>query len=248
MFAKNIACRQPAITVFCKRNNYSDDIAGAIFIGTGLSLPVLFASFVGLFVSHSSIGVATVVGGNVFNNLLNVALGIMVAAGRRLEIDATIFTRENVFLFLTCFLVIWAAKGNLAGSIWYAFNRAEWTKCLHITIVPGIVLILAYFLYCYLEIYFEKYKTAFLAMYQRYKRHVQNSANQTAHNVLNNTSNNNSRDNSSHGPPANNTSSDLEASNDTSHDDVDIRGGEGLSTELIRDDVVHTSAIYQQFK
>eukprot|EP01035_Chromulina_nebulosa_P019525 gene19525-25422_t len=52
----------PAITVLCKRNNISDDVAGAIFIGAGLSSPSVFVSYVGLFVSKSAIGVGAVVG------------------------------------------------------------------------------------------------------------------------------------------------------------------------------------------
>jgi Ca2+/Na+ antiporter len=47
----------PAIAIFCKRNKVPDDVAGSLLIGAGLSLPVIFASFVGLFVSHSAIGI-----------------------------------------------------------------------------------------------------------------------------------------------------------------------------------------------
>eukprot|EP01031_Cornospumella_fuschlensis_P029680 gene29680-35825_t len=101
----------PAITVFCKRNNISDDIAGAIFIGTGLSLPVLFASFVGLFISNSAIGVGTVVGANIFNHLINIAVSINSAPERTMKLDPIVFTRETVFYLGSCLLVIWAAKG-----------------------------------------------------------------------------------------------------------------------------------------
>eukprot|EP01031_Cornospumella_fuschlensis_P029682 gene29682-35827_t len=144
----------PAITVFCKRNNISDDIAGAIFIGTGLSLPVLFASFVGLFISNSAIGVGTVVGANIFNHLINIAVSINSAPERTMKLDPIVFTRETVFYLGSCLLVIWAAKGNLQQAFLKMFRHSEWTSCLSINWSEALVLVGFYFFYCIFDAYF----------------------------------------------------------------------------------------------
>ncbi|RYH31861.1 hypothetical protein EON65_01755 [archaeon] len=146
----------PAITVFCKRNNISDDVAGAIFIGTGLSLPVLFASFVGLFISHSAIGIGTVVGGNIFNHLINIAVSINSAPSRTLKLDPVIFTRETLFYLASCVLVIWTAKGNLQEAFTHMFMHAEWTSCLSIKWSEALVLVSCYFLYCAFDAKFSQ--------------------------------------------------------------------------------------------
>lgn len=145
----------PAITVFCKRNKISDDIAGAIFIGTGLSLPVLFASFVGLFVSNTAIGVGTVVGGNIFNHLINIAVSIYVAPGQTLKLDGLVFTREMIFYFLSCLLVIWAIQGDLGYSLANTFNKDQWYQCISISWLGAVVLIVNYVAYCIIDSYFQ---------------------------------------------------------------------------------------------
>lgn len=144
----------PAITVFCKRNKISDDIAGAIFIGTGLSLPVLFASFVGLFISNNAIGVGTVVGGDIFNHLVNIAASIHAAPNRTLKLDAVTFTREMVFYILSCLAVVWVAKGNLHNSFASMFQRDEWLSCLSIHWTGAFALVGFYVLYCVVDAYF----------------------------------------------------------------------------------------------
>jgi hypothetical protein len=158
----------PAITVFCKRNNISDDIAGAIFIGTGLSLPVLFASFVGLFISNSAIGVGTVVGGDIFNHLINIAISIQTAPGKTLKLDGVVFTREVIFYFISCIFVIWAAKGNLSTSFTSMFEKEQWLSCLSIHWIEALVLVLCYVAYCVIDAYFSVCLDLFSKYYLRW--------------------------------------------------------------------------------
>lgn len=159
----------PAITVFCKRNNFSDDVAGSIFIGTGLSLPVLFASFVGLFVENSSIGVGTVVGGNIFNQLVNICVGIHAAPDKTMKIDKVIFARETLFYILSCILVMWASESNLNKSFEEAFSRKQWEKCLSIHMGAALCLVGNYVLYCLVEIYFQSIYDACALNFRRWK-------------------------------------------------------------------------------
>ncbi len=160
----------PAITVFCKRNQISDDIAGAIFIGTGLSLPVLFASFVGLFVANTAIGVGTVVGGNIFNQLLNIALSIQVAPRKTLKLDPIVLTREVFFYLVSCVLVIWAAKGDLHQAFLHAFEREQWLSCLSVPWLAAFVLVFSYILYCLVDGYFTEISTMTVKVFNKYRK------------------------------------------------------------------------------
>lgn len=162
----------PAITVFCKRNNLSDDVAGAIFIGTGLSLPVMFSTFVALFVEDSSIGVGTVVGGNIFNHLINVSCGIATAPSRRMSIDSIVFARENAFYLLSNILVIWSVDSNLAHAFSHAFQRQTWNQCLSIALIPSLVLVLHYVLYGVIEVCFQTWREFFQRWLLRWKRNT----------------------------------------------------------------------------
>ncbi|XP_016098342.1 sodium/potassium/calcium exchanger 4-like [Sinocyclocheilus grahami] len=53
----------------CEKLNLSEDVAGATFMAAGSSAPELFASVIGVFITHSDVGVGTIVGSAVFNIL-----------------------------------------------------------------------------------------------------------------------------------------------------------------------------------
>ena len=151
----------PSITVFCKRNNIPDDITGSIFIGTGLSLPVLFVSFVGLFVSNSAIGVGAVVGGNAFNHLVTIACSIWVSPERVMKVDGVIFSREIFFYLVSCLILIWAVKSDdLSGAIQNSFHSNEWMGCLSIPWKCSVSLCGCYVFYTVFESYFLRMQTA----------------------------------------------------------------------------------------
>mmetsp|Transcript_23105 Transcript_23105/g.20996 ORF Transcript_23105/g.20996 Transcript_23105/m.20996 type:complete len:685 (-) Transcript_23105:77-2131(-) len=146
----------PAITVLCKRNNISDDVAGAIFIGAGLSSPSVFVSYVGLFVSKSAIGVGAVVGGDIFNHLINMSASIIVAPGNTLKLDKIVLTREVFFYLISLIMLIWAVKGNIFPSLQDTFNLKSWNNCLNITVLQSSVLVACYSVYCIVVTYFLK--------------------------------------------------------------------------------------------
>ncbi|XP_042341533.1 sodium/potassium/calcium exchanger 2-like [Plectropomus leopardus] len=64
----------PALTVITERLQISDDVAGATFMAAGGSAPELFTSVIGVFVSHSNVGIGTIVGSAVFNILFVIGM------------------------------------------------------------------------------------------------------------------------------------------------------------------------------
>jgi Ca2+/Na+ antiporter len=55
----------PALNVISKRLKMSDDVAGATLMAAGASSPELFAAMISVFVTHSALGIGTVVGSEV---------------------------------------------------------------------------------------------------------------------------------------------------------------------------------------
>ncbi|KAM8763278.1 sodium/potassium/calcium exchanger 1-like isoform 5-T5 [Acanthopagrus schlegelii] len=64
----------PALEVITNSLEISDDVAGATFMAAGGSAPELFTSLIGVFVSHSNVGIGTIVGSAVFNILFVIGM------------------------------------------------------------------------------------------------------------------------------------------------------------------------------
>ncbi|XP_061102913.1 sodium/potassium/calcium exchanger 2-like, partial [Conger conger] len=64
----------PALTVITEKLQISDDVAGATFMAAGGSAPELFTSLIGVFISHSNVGIGTIVGSAVFNILFVIGM------------------------------------------------------------------------------------------------------------------------------------------------------------------------------
>uniref|UniRef100_A0A8D2DW73 Sodium/potassium/calcium exchanger 1 n=1 Tax=Sciurus vulgaris TaxID=55149 RepID=A0A8D2DW73_SCIVU len=59
----------PALSIITDKLQISEDVAGATFMAAGGSAPELFTSLIGVFISHSNVGIGTIVGSAVFNIL-----------------------------------------------------------------------------------------------------------------------------------------------------------------------------------
>ncbi|XP_033612068.1 sodium/potassium/calcium exchanger 1 isoform X3 [Fukomys damarensis] len=59
----------PALGIITDKLKISEDVAGATFMAAGGSAPELFTSLIGVFISHSNVGIGTIVGSAVFNIL-----------------------------------------------------------------------------------------------------------------------------------------------------------------------------------
>lgn len=64
----------PALTVITAKLAIPDDVAGATFMAAGGSAPELFTSIIGVFFSHSNVGIGTIVGSAVFNILFVIGM------------------------------------------------------------------------------------------------------------------------------------------------------------------------------
>ncbi|KAM7015801.1 sodium/potassium/calcium exchanger 1-like isoform 2-T2 [Tautogolabrus adspersus] len=64
----------PALEVITNTLDISDDVAGATFMAAGGSAPELFTSLIGVFISHSNVGIGTIVGSAVFNILFVIGM------------------------------------------------------------------------------------------------------------------------------------------------------------------------------
>ncbi|XP_028971136.1 sodium/potassium/calcium exchanger 1 isoform X2 [Esox lucius] len=64
----------PALSVISDVLVISDDVAGATFMAAGGSAPELFTSLIGVFISHSNVGIGTIVGSAVFNILFVIGM------------------------------------------------------------------------------------------------------------------------------------------------------------------------------
>ncbi|XP_056134800.1 sodium/potassium/calcium exchanger 1-like [Lampris incognitus] len=64
----------PALGVITNKLEISDDVAGATFMAAGGSAPELFTSLIGVFISHSNVGIGTIVGSAVFNILFVIGM------------------------------------------------------------------------------------------------------------------------------------------------------------------------------
>ncbi|XP_029613364.1 sodium/potassium/calcium exchanger 1 [Salmo trutta] len=64
----------PALGVITDQLAISDDVAGATFMAAGGSAPELFTSLIGVFISHSNVGIGTIVGSAVFNILFVIGM------------------------------------------------------------------------------------------------------------------------------------------------------------------------------
>ena len=61
----------PALNMMCVEYKIPDDVAGATFMAAGASSPEMFAAFISLFITHSALGVGTIIGSEMFNHMVN---------------------------------------------------------------------------------------------------------------------------------------------------------------------------------
>lgn len=95
----------PALNVVATYYNIPSDIAGATLMAAGASSPELFSSFVALFVTHSALGLGTIVGSEIFNQLIICAGAVFASRSGKLQLDKAIVIREVGFYALSIILL-----------------------------------------------------------------------------------------------------------------------------------------------
>ncbi|XP_053170157.1 sodium/potassium/calcium exchanger 1-like [Scomber japonicus] len=118
----------PALEVITDKLQISDDVAGATFMAAGGSAPELFTSLIGVFVSHSNVGIGTIVGSAVFNILF--VIGMCAIFSREmlhltwwpLFRDVTFYILDLIMLiifFLDNMILWWESMMLVTGYISY---------------------------------------------------------------------------------------------------------------------------------
>ncbi|KAM6289760.1 sodium/potassium/calcium exchanger 2 [Aegotheles albertisi] len=133
----------PSLTVITESLGISDDVAGATFMAAGGSAPELFTSLIGVFISHSNVGIGTIVGSAVFNILF--VIGMCALFSREilnltwwpLFRDVSFYIIDLILLiifFLDNFIMWWESVTLLTAYFVYVtfmkFNVQveEWVK------------------------------------------------------------------------------------------------------------------------
>ncbi|KFV73107.1 Sodium/potassium/calcium exchanger 4, partial [Dryobates pubescens] len=95
----------PSLEKICEKLHLSEDVAGATFMAAGSSTPELFASVIGVFITHGDVGVGTIVGSAVFNILCIVGVcGIF--AGQVVCLTRWAVFRDSVYYTISVIVLI----------------------------------------------------------------------------------------------------------------------------------------------
>uniref|UniRef100_A0A8C1FJ70 Solute carrier family 24 member 4a n=1 Tax=Cyprinus carpio carpio TaxID=630221 RepID=A0A8C1FJ70_CYPCA len=96
----------------CEKLHLSEDVAGATFMAAGSSAPELFASIIGVFITHGDVGVGTIVGSAVFNILCIIGVcGIF--AGQVVFLTKYAVFRDSIYYILSVVALIAVSVINL---------------------------------------------------------------------------------------------------------------------------------------
>ncbi|XP_049922713.1 sodium/potassium/calcium exchanger 2-like isoform X3 [Epinephelus moara] len=118
----------PALTVITEKLSISDDVAGATFMAAGGSAPELFTSIIGVFISHSNVGIGTIVGSAVFNILFVIGMcaifskEILNLTWWPLFRDVSFYILDLIMLiifFLDNFISVWESAALLSAYATY---------------------------------------------------------------------------------------------------------------------------------
>ncbi|XP_012308562.1 sodium/potassium/calcium exchanger 4 isoform X2 [Aotus nancymaae] len=95
----------PSLEKICERLHLSEDVAGATFMAAGSSTPELFASVIGVFITHGDVGVGTIVGSAVFNILCIIGVcGLF--AGQVVRLTWWAVCRDSVYYTISVVVLI----------------------------------------------------------------------------------------------------------------------------------------------
>uniref|UniRef100_A0A8C3X629 Sodium/potassium/calcium exchanger 1 n=1 Tax=Catagonus wagneri TaxID=51154 RepID=A0A8C3X629_9CETA len=130
----------PALGVITDKLQISEDVAGATFMAAGGSAPELFTSLIGVFISHSNVGIGTIVGSAVFNILF--VIGTCALFSREilnltwwpLFRDISFYILDLMMLilfFLDSLIAWWESLLLLLAYALYVFTM-KWNKQLEL--------------------------------------------------------------------------------------------------------------------
>jgi len=107
-----------AIKVCVEKFRIPEDVAGATLMALGCNGPELFTNFIAIFITHSDVGVGTIVGSELFN-LLAIVGGSVYVTPRKdlpLELNKVTFIRDCFFYALSIVALGWAMQDSVITS------------------------------------------------------------------------------------------------------------------------------------
>lgn len=118
----------------CEKLDLSEDVAGATFMAAGSSAPELFASIIGVFITHGDVGVGTIVGSAVFNILCIIGVcGIF--AGQVVMLTWWAVFRDSFYYILSVVALI---------AFIYDDKIVWWEGLLLVIMYAGYILIMKF--------------------------------------------------------------------------------------------------------
>ncbi|KAI4882593.1 hypothetical protein NFI96_026933 [Prochilodus magdalenae] len=118
----------------CEKLDLSEDVAGATFMAAGSSAPELFASVIGVFITHGDVGVGTIVGSAVFNILCIIGVcGIF--AGQVVLLTWWAVFRDSVYYILSVLALI---------AFIYDEKIVWWESLVLVVMYAGYILIMKF--------------------------------------------------------------------------------------------------------
>ncbi|XP_068688983.1 sodium/potassium/calcium exchanger 4-like [Montipora foliosa] len=124
----------PCLELICEKLKLQSDVAGATLMAFGSSGPELFASVIGVFITHGDIGIGTILGSAVFNVLFVIGL-CGVGAGTVLYLAWWPFVRDNMFYLFSLVILIVTLMDNIV----------TWPEALGMVCSYSIYLVIMYF-------------------------------------------------------------------------------------------------------
>ncbi|XP_048455784.1 sodium/potassium/calcium exchanger 4-like [Rhincodon typus] len=124
----------PALEKICERLHLSEDVAGATFMAAGSSAPELFASVIGVFITHGDVGIGTIVGSAVFNILCIIGVcGIF--GGQIVYLTQWSVFRDSLYYTISVILLI----------VFIYDEKIEWWEGLLLIIMyAGYILVMKF--------------------------------------------------------------------------------------------------------
>ncbi|XP_074471303.1 sodium/potassium/calcium exchanger 4 isoform X2 [Sebastes fasciatus] len=123
-----------ALEKICEKLDLSEDVAGATFMAAGSSAPELFASVIGVFITHGDVGVGTIVGSAVFNILCIIGVcGIF--AGQVVMLTWWAVFRDSFYYILSVLaLIAFIYDGKI---VW-------WESLILVLMYAGYILVMKF--------------------------------------------------------------------------------------------------------
>uniref|UniRef100_A0A8C3QGY9 Solute carrier family 24 member 4 n=1 Tax=Cyanoderma ruficeps TaxID=181631 RepID=A0A8C3QGY9_9PASS len=127
----------PSLEKICEKLHLSEDVAGATFMAAGSSTPELFASVIGVFITHGDVGVGTIVGSAVFNILCIVGVcGLF--AGQVVCLTQWAVFRDSVYYTISVIILIVVSSSLISCYV------ALWESLVLIIMYSFYILIMKY--------------------------------------------------------------------------------------------------------